>query len=242
LTDDLTPAMYSKSRMQLMELHLATLYTYNDRGRCVAVNQWDGGAAARLHLGRTSEGNSWRFRADLPEELVSELSVLCESEPNLTNPAELPRHHSRYLDLLARYRTVSRVSSGPTYWFSSASTAHPDTVAISAENADLLVINMNDWSPDVPHRNPFLVMTESGNAVSVCASVRITDSAHAAGVETVLGSRKQGHAVKVVASWAHAVQQLGAVALYSTSWDNEPSQKVANGLGLEMFGSEYSIF
>ena len=225
-----------------MDLHLTTLYTYDGRGRSVAVNQWDGGAAARLHLGRTSDGNSWRFSADLPEDLVSNLNALCESEPVLTNPTDLPRHHALYLDLLTGHRVVDRVNSGPTYWFSSAAIAHPDTVAITAENADLLVANMNDWSPDVPHRKPFFVMTESDSAVSVCASVRITDSAHAAGVETVLNSRQQGHAVKVVASWAHAVQQLGAVALYSTSWDNEPSQKVANGLGLEMFGSEYSIF
>ena len=96
--------------------------------------------------------------------------------------------------------------------------------------------NLWRFRTDVPHRRPFLAAVEAGHAVSVCASVRITRSAHEAGVETLPAYRQRGHAVSVVAAWAMAVRKLGALPLYSTSWDNIASRQVAASLGMQMLG------
>ncbi|TDJ22462.1 MAG: GNAT family N-acetyltransferase [Gammaproteobacteria bacterium] len=86
-----------------------------------------------------------------------------------------------------------------------------------------------------------MAMIEDGQAVSVCASSRITDAAHEAGVETLPEHRRKGHAVNVVAGWASAVRLLGADPFYSTSWENVASQNVATRLGLSAFGVDFHI-
>jgi predicted GNAT family acetyltransferase len=77
--------------------------------------------------------------------------------------------------------------------------------------------------------------------VCICASVRISDAAHCAGVETQAGHRRRGHAVNAVAGWARAVQSLGAAPFYSTSWDNMASQGVARRLGLSLVGVDFHV-
>lgn len=104
---------------------------------------------------------------------------------------------------------------------------------------------INGWDggapPHIPHRQPFVAVIEDGRAVAVCASVRITRAAHEAGVETVPRYRGRGHAVDAVAGWAEAVAKLGAVALYSTSWDNVASRRLAARLGLQVIGVDFHI-
>ena len=84
-------------------------------------------------------------------------------------------------------------------------------------------------------------MLNGDNAVAVCASVRITDAAHEAGVETVPAYRRCGYATRVVRAWADAVSSMGAKPLYSTSWANLASQTVAKRLGLVFVGNDYQI-
>jgi predicted GNAT family acetyltransferase len=80
-----------------------------------------------------------------------------------------------------------------------------------------------------------------GMAVSVCCSVRVTDRAHEAGVETHPEFRGRGHATRAVAEWAAAVWQLRCVPLYSTSWENASSRALARRLGLVQFGADLHI-
>ncbi|HVG44817.1 MAG TPA: GNAT family N-acetyltransferase [Longimicrobium sp.] len=86
-----------------------------------------------------------------------------------------------------------------------------------------------------------MAVVEDGRAVAVCSSVRITDAAREAGVETAPGFRGRGHAARAVAAWAVAVRRMGAIPLYSTSWSNAASQGVARKLGLRMFGADLHI-
>ena len=61
--------------------------------------------------------------------------------------------------------------------------------------------------------------------------------------ETLIGRRCSARArgVSAVAGWATAVEKTGAIPLYSTSWKNIASQKVAERLGLSMFGVDFHI-
>jgi predicted GNAT family acetyltransferase len=76
-----------------------------------------------------------------------------------------------------------------------------------------------------------------GRAVSVCGSVRISDRADEAGVETHPDFRGRGHALAAVWAWAQAVRNSGRVPLYSTSWSNMQSRRVAEKLGLVQYGT-----
>jgi predicted GNAT family acetyltransferase len=115
-------------------------------------------------------------------------------------------------------------------------------VVIDEANADLLRGGLEDWLPDVPHRQPLVAMLEDGHAVSVCASVRITARTHEAGVETLPGYRRRGHAMNAVAGWAREVRSRGiSMIFYSTGWDNAASQQVAARLGLTVIGADFSV-
>ena len=229
------------SPLVLMHQRLEAHYSRDERGRITSINQWDGGTAPRFYLGRTPAGNLWRFRADLPDALVAELQALCAEEPVVDELTRPLKHHDTYIRLLASHAPIRLVWAGPAYWFAADITPRIQPVMIHEANADLLRGGLEEWLPDVPHRQPFLAIIEDGQAVSLCASVRITDNAHEAGVETLPAYRRRGHAVNVVAGWARAVRQKGALPFYSTSWDNVASQNVATRLGLPLLGIDYHI-
>ena len=67
-----------------MRIHVEALFTHNEGLRIESVNQPNGGVAPRFFLGRTIAGNLWRFRTDLPGDLVKELKKLCNGEPEMT--------------------------------------------------------------------------------------------------------------------------------------------------------------
>ena len=146
-----------------------------------------------------------------------------------------------YMRILSAHAPIERVWNGPDYWFADEIASTDGPIAITDENAYLLRDELEAWLPDVSSRRPFVAMIEGGRAVSVCASVRVSDAAHEAGVETVPSHRRRGYAVKVVLAWARAVKEVGAIPLYSTSWENLASQSVAAALGLSMYGVNFDV-
>ena len=114
-------------------------------------------------------------------------------------------------------------------------------VRVNAGNSDVLMGGFDEMIDEVQAWQPFFALIQDGRAVSVCRSARITAAAHEAGVESLPGFRGRGYAVKVTEAWAHEVQSLGRLPLYSTSWDNAASQAVARKLKLEFIGSDYEI-
>ena len=203
----------------------------------------------RFHLSRSATGNRWRFRNDLAPDLVRALDTLSRTEPILEDFLEdffedvgqSPLNFRQYEDLLNAAAPVESIRTGPAFALPQLRNSSPHVVSISPTNAALLDPLMSDWLPDVPHRSPFMAAVVDGRAVAVCASVRITADAHQAGVETHPGYRRQGHALAVVSAWARAVNQLGAMPLYSTSWDNLASRAVARHLGGIFIGADYQV-
>lgn len=86
-----------------------------------------------------------------------------------------------------------------------------------------------------------MAIVEGDKAVSICQSVRKSEEAEEAGVDTLLSHRGKGYAVQVVAGWARIIREQGRIPLYSTSWDNKASQRVAEKLGLELYGVDIHI-
>lgn len=222
-----------------MLMHVLALYVHDDQSRLISINDWKGGLVPRFFLGRTDQGNIWRFRSDLPNEICEEITTLCKTEPyRLSGP---PIHEDEYRRVLSRNGPVDNFWAGPAYRFSQTPAVANTTTAIKAHNSFLLEHGLKDWIPDIPHQQPMSAMIVDDKAIAICASVRITDAAHEAGVETLVSHQKQGFAVSVVSAWACAVQELGALPLYSTSNGNMASQSVAARLGLSKFGADFHI-
>ena len=222
-----------------MEMHIRALYVHDEHSRLVSINDWHGGVAPRFFLGRTNQGNLWRFRHDLPQALCDELQVLCEAEPFST--FERPRHEADYLRILSAQTPVNKVWFGSAFWFANPAPNAEEPIRINKQNAHLLEGGLQEWIPDLGYQQPVVALLVDGKAVAICASVRITKDAHEAGVETVKAYRQKGYAVKVVAAWAREVNKLGALPLYSLSNENLASRNVANRLGLSQFGVDLHI-
>ena len=230
-----------RENQELMRIHVEAEFTLDATGRMHSVNVPGGAAAPRFFLGRTAQGNQWWFRHDLNGDLVLALEALCMDEP-VGEDIALPTHGpSPYQRLLAEHVPIKKVWTGPAYHFPAGAPIAEETVIITDQNADLLRPYFADWLGDVGESQPFVALLQGGAAVSLCASVRITQEADEAGVETHPDFRGHGFAGRVAASWAHAVRQLGRVPLYSTSWQNTASQAVAKKLGLVQFGADLHI-
>jgi RimJ/RimL family protein N-acetyltransferase len=227
------------STLDLIKMHAQTLYVHDELSRIISINDWNGGIAPRFYLGRTQQGNIWRFRSDLPEELSLQLASLCKSEPPAISGR--PAYEAEYLSILSAHSAIKQIWFGPAYYFADGITASPDPIPIHINNSSFLRDELQDWVPDVPYQQPFVAIIVDGLAVALCASVRISSTAHEAGVETASFHRRKGYAVKVVSAWAGAVKAIGAVPLYSTSIENIASQKVAARLGLTRYGLDFHV-
>lgn len=226
-----------------MVIQVRALFTSDAELRLLLVNE-PGNVltpAPRFFLGRTPAGNLTRFRADLPEKLVQELNALCVDEPPLQIFDEPPRHEERYVQLLEAYAPVESVWAGPAYCFSENTSPLRQPVVVTESNKEVLKGGFEKLLDELPLWQPFVALIEKGRAVSVCRSVRITTEGHEAGVETLPDYRGKGYAKDVVAGWAQRVRAVGALPLYSTSWDNKASQAVARGLKLKLYGADFHI-
>ena len=230
--------------LDLMSIHVRALFTHSPASRLLSINEPDNAAtpAPRLFLGRTRVGNIWKFRADLPEDLVQELDSLCLDEPELNAEfKEAPRHLERYAQLLEEHSPVKMVSSGPAYRFPKKIVPSRRPLALRVNDAERLQDGFEELVVELPAWQPFVALMEGSRAVSVCRSVRITPEAHEAGVETLPDFRGLGYARDAVAEWAQRVWALDAIPLYSTSWENTASQAVARKLDLECYGTDFHI-
>jgi RimJ/RimL family protein N-acetyltransferase len=224
-----------------MRIHIDALFTHDDRGRLLKVNEPDGKPAPRFFLGRTAEGIEWRVRNDVDDALERELAAVCREE-STKESLELPPHRVKtYVDSLARVTPVQDTSAGPAFAFPSDVVATTDAVPITNDNSELLRPHFASWIGDVAACQPMLAVVIDGDAVSLCASVRITSAAHEAGIETALAFRGHGYGSRAATAWAERVRRSGRIALYSTSWDNIASRAVARKLGLQAFGSDFHI-
>lgn len=237
--------MIDLSDLQLLELQVDVLFTHDQAGRIVAINEPDGGPAPRFFLGRTRVGNLWRVRHDLPEATVLRLHALAAAEPVREDLRAEPHNMAAFLEALREDQEVHSVWSGPAYRFPGTLLA-PAAQVTRITRANLHLLRRMNWSQaalarDFERWEPMMAVIEGGAAVSLCFSSRLTERAAEAGVETLDGYRGRGYAPSVVTAWAHAIRATGRVPLYSTSWDNHASQTVARKLGLAQYGADLSL-
>lgn len=224
-----------------MGQHVRALFTHDDDMRLLGANEPNGSSAPRIFLGRTSEGNVWRFRSDLPTLLIDRLAALCIDEPVVANPGRKPSHFDEYINVLETHGSVEKVWAGPAYRFPDRVPSSTRAVPMTREDAATLSPALEAWIDDLHEGRPLLAILQEGRAISLCCSVRITPEVHEAGVETAGAYRGKGYASEAVGAWANVVRDMGCIPLYSTSWENAASQGVAKKLGLVTYGVDFHV-
>ena len=209
-----------------------TMFATDANGRLV-------GEVPHLHLLRTPETFIARCHADLSEETAARLADLAKRPRG--RPSQWAREYADYVEVLRKVAPVQAIRAGPLYRFPSVIEAVGDAIAIGDDNADLLLGGLDEWRPDVAAGLPMVAVVVDGRAVSICASVNASKTAHCAGVETLAGYRGKGLAAQSVSAWAREVRTVGAEPVYGTTFDNLSSQGVARRLGLDLMASEFSI-
>jgi len=229
------------SDRDLMRLHVEALFTHDDHGDLVSINDPGGRPAPRFFIGVTRDATVRRFRHDVSDDLRRELDAECERSPLHQSDLASPAVQARFEAILARSGPVERTWAGPAFCFPKELPTLGNVVRVTEQNADLLSPLLEPWLGDAALCQPMVALSVSGCAVAVCCSVRRTAAAHEAGVETAPSYRRRGYAAQVVTAWAATARAIGRVPLYSTSWQNAASLAVAHRLSLLHFGSDLHI-
>jgi hypothetical protein len=225
---------------QLMQFHIDALFTSDANGDLVRVNEPNGAPAPRFFLGRTTAGLAYRFRHDTDASTRRELEARAQADlvakHGLDAIDPLP-----YAEILSGSGSIRSIDTGPAFGFPADLRAPSDVRTVTGENASILEPHFRSWLPDVGCCQPMVAVAIGDEAVSLCATVRVTSNAHEAGVETAPPHRGRGYALAAARGWARAVRALNIIPLYSTSWTNEASRSVARKLGLIQFGSDLHV-
>ena len=117
-----------------------------------------------------------------------------------------------------------------------------ETALMTADLVSARIPEVFRWITD---ELPFIpgchAVIRDGYIVSLCRSVRIGDAAEEAGIETLPAYRGQGLAMSALAAWAADVRKRGKTPLYSTSLNNDSSQRIAQKSGLQLIGRHYTL-
>ena len=194
-------------------------------------------------MGRTREGNCWRFRHDLPNDVIELLQQLSHSEPNHSEFAGHPQNYAAIRAVLENHAPIQKEYRGPAYWIPAGKQRATSAVLISTTNAQLLETNFAWALPltrDIQY-GPIAVSPAEGVAVSICFCSRIPGQAMEAGVETMEPFQGKSHATDAVTRWAEEVRRIGCLPLYGTSWGNLASQRIARKLYMTLYGEDWWI-
>ncbi len=227
--------------LELLSAQVETLFRLTDANLLLSVNEPESPEAPRFFLGRTRQGNLYRFGHELPEAIVERLESLVASEPVVADLRASPRHLEAFLEILQEHDPIKGVWSGPAYRFPEAPVWPAGVVRITDDNVSLLTDESAWLREQLAEKQPCVAVVEDGQALSVCHSARTSLRAVEAGLETLPAYRGRGYAIAAVQGWAAAVCAEGRIPLYSTSWANEASQGVARKLGLTIYASDFHI-
>jgi RimJ/RimL family protein N-acetyltransferase len=232
------------TNLQLMELSVATGFQVDADGRLRSVNEpGDEDAPPRFYMGRTSEGNVWSFRYDLPSVLVHELEQLCRTEPLSTDFERPPLNTDAIRAALHAHAPIEAEERGPLFVIPDHLPTPTHAVSITAQNVHVLQ-QWFPWRAPLPTDfdiGPFTGTIVQGSAVSLCFCSRLAMHGAGAGVETLEPFRGKGYATEAVAAWAIEVRRRGLLPFYSTSWENLASRGIARKLGMMPFGEKWWI-
>jgi hypothetical protein len=220
----------------LLQARADVLFTYDERGRMVYENDPERRPAPRVYLAFTGAGYVLRFGQDLPDAMCGAVEAMVEDAAT----AEDLRIAPPVVEAIGELLGAQAHEGGPAYRFPDVLSSAGGAVQLTEENVGMardtlpwLLQELREWWP-------CFVVVRDGAAVSICFSSRVGVAVCEAGLVTIPAYRGRGFAGAVTAAWAVAVREAGAIPVYSTSWSNFASQRVAQRLGLTMVGADVS--
>lgn len=227
---------------ELLRLQVEALFTHDAAGRIVSKNKPVYALAPRLFIGRSVAGTLCRYRDDVPADLIAALEPLLRTEPTLERLDALPMIRTEIVAALAQHQPITEIYAGPAWHLPDHLPATSRAVLVAPDDPDALRPNYSALAENLAAMSPCAAVMEHGVAVSVCFSARISPSVAEAGLDTVASARGRGYGADVVIAWADALRGTGRIPLYSTSWDNLASRRVAVKLGAVQYGVDLSIY
>jgi len=214
---DSDSAVVRHSAPELLEIQMATLLEFDERGRIRAPGP-------RVFVSACPGVRLVALREDIPAALARRWAACGDDELRDQVEAQAP--------VTSEYR-------GPAYLLPPLAPGGKETVAMTASVPIHPELVERGWKDD--EDGPYFGVVRDGMAVSLCYSARWGPQAAEAGVETAPSYRGRGLVVHAVRAWAAAVQASGRLALYSTQWSNEPSRRVAAKLGGIEYGENWHL-
>ncbi len=195
----------------------------------------------RFRLFRTIEGKRCRVGDGVDVAQASDLAALARAEGAVEDFEVQPPDLDGYREVLGRSSPITSEYRGPAFTFPAELPDCPRAVVVTSEDQSVLGEHFG-WAIDEwDEIQPVVVAVEDGVAVSICHSPASSNRVAEAGVETLEAARGRGYAVDVVAGWAKAMRAAERLPLYSTTWDNAASRRVAAKLGLVMYGEDFHL-
>jgi hypothetical protein len=238
----------------LLRLHIEALFTFDICSKMVSINEpWDKSKPApSLYIGKTVDGEIiCRFGSKIQPAAINELEYYLKKE------AENKKAGSKFLEKYKEILKSVNHAEEIAYYFdcdnlyfssnTSESCREEKTVdmvceKITESNIEEYVLADFEWlREEIKYSQPCYGIISGGKVLSICRSVRITNEAHEAGIETSKEYRGKGFAKKVLVLWAIDVKNSGCVPLYSTSKGNASSQGLAEKTSLKKIGTGTSI-
>ena len=208
----------------LLRIQLRTLYRFDTLGRLKAMTSDAERSVPRVVVVSGGSERLVRTRHDVPEA-ACRAWLACESDDVLR-------------DRVASQAPIETEYRGPAYVLPPVEPPS-DVVRVNLGvplHPELLA---RGWKPI--ERGPYVAVVRDGLAVSLCFSAAECSEAAEAGVETATDYRGRGLVAEAVRGWAAAVQASGRLALYSTTWENEASRRVAEKLGAFEYGEDWHL-
>ena len=225
---------------RLVDLHVENICEFDERGRLQIERSDTNTPAARFRLVLAAERHRWFVRADVDEALAARLDELAASEPVTHETPAWPQHQEAYRELLGAI--AEDEYCGPAYALPEGLTTDGPATVLTDADRPLLERYMKGWAgSEFEASRPIAVVIEDGAVVSICGNARRRSAAVEAGVETAEPYRNHGYARATTAVWAAAIRRGGMLPLYSTSWDNIASQRVAASLGAVQYATDFKL-
>ena len=233
----------SRDEAAWLRQHADVLFDMDRDGRLTRVNEPEPEPAPRLFLARGREVALAWFREDVPGRVVDQCGRRLSDLPRWDGGEPDAAIYDPLREALAEGGPIFDDTSGPAFRFPPLvpEVGTGETLVIDESSAHLLDHFFPYTRTQLAWRAPVVVAVRNGAAVAACYCARRRPGACEAGVATAQPFQGQGLATAVVQAWRKAVEAAGTTPLYSTSWDNVPSLRVAAKLGLVAYADTLAL-
>jgi len=224
------------SDAELMKIQARTLYRLNAEERITGINEGDFSGAPLLFIGKTPDSIQTYYHEEMSKSLITEL------KESISDPISI----IQLCRIIEKYHPIQNIWMGPAYVYKGHTTPEMEDdhriVRITQQNSRLLDTFFAELQNVLEVKSPVFGYVLDGQAVSVCCSARTSEAGSEASLYTAEPYRGQGFAARVVSKWCEYLHAQGRIALYSTSWDNIGSQRIAQKSNLVPYGADFSIY